>query len=166
MSVNISNDLAEISDIKVIAYVNRMGPRQQIAFKRMLTTGIYTRTGLPQSFAVQLREKYELPSLTFTDQEINWRGAMPDVVWEALNAGWYAAQLEQSEQKPNSYTQKYMERIRNDIDNRALNSGMTQNAPCYVRVLKTKKIVLPVWDRPMPDRLVLAPNGRVINFDF
>lgn len=144
MSLNIPKALLDVSTrIRVTVDVNAFGPRQRVAFLRMLKTGILKGLSAPVLVARSLRASAGLPTIWFIRATLLKVYKMEgEDFWKRIEAGIVSAELQGA-------PDHVIKRARDLLDKRQSTGYLYDSKDIWGHVLKG--LVLPEYPYPIGD---------------
>jgi len=148
MSLNIPKVLIDVStSVKVTVDVNAFGPRQRVAFLRMLKTGVLKGYSAPVLVARNLRVSAGLPTIWFISAiTISLYNMEGEDFWKRIEAGIVSAELQGA-------PEHVIERARTMLDKRQGTGYMYGLKDIWGHVLKG--VSLPEYPYPIGDTVVI-----------
>lgn len=148
MSLNIPKRLLDVStSVKVTVNVNAFGPRQRVAFLRMLKTGVLKGRSAPVLVTRNLRVSAGLPTIWFIRSSTLKAYKMEgEDFWNRIEAGIVSAELQGA-------PEHVIKRARTMLDTRQGTGYLYGSKDIWGHVLKG--LVLPEYPYPIGDTVVI-----------
>lgn len=152
MSLNIPTDMLKVSDCVILRVdTEKLGPRQIVAFKRQVKTGVMMNGALPARVAASYRESLGLPYFMVGQySRISW-GNVPEEhpMFEVLHAACVAVRLQG---EANKWQRQYMDRAEKTVarkESYARDLFFARDF-CKVMAKMSKQIEFPLYEGEVP----------------